>query len=93
MAGEGRLVPRDPASAEHHEGPEHTSPGPSPHLEALEGDEMRSTRPCDWCRTRYVFHRSTSRYCCGTCQKAARRAGKDGRPQRVSVAWFSNLSV
>lgn len=32
MAGEGRLEPRDPASAEHHEGPEHTSPGPSPHL-------------------------------------------------------------
>lgn len=49
---------------------------------------MRNTRPCNWCGIPYVFHRSTSRYCCGTCQKAARRAGKDGRPQRVSVAWF-----
>lgn len=39
MAGEGRLEPRDPASADHHEGPEHTSPGPSPHLGDREGRE------------------------------------------------------
>lgn len=53
---------------------------------------MNSTRPCDWCGTRYVFRRENSRYCGGTCQKAARRAGKDGRPRRVEWEWFAALS-
>ena len=41
-----------------------------------------TTRPCDRCGTPYAYRRLTSRYCTPRCQKAARRAGLDGRKRR-----------